>query len=195
MEEKELEGKDASETPQGGGVLEAGSKRQETGRKESVGEERVKPAGRAESAAEKKKRRKRELEDAQRCRGRLPNGRRCEAAAMRHRIYCVFHDPEMQERRLRLGEPIPYEHPEDVQRLLGEAVKKKKLGPKQGNTVGYLATLLMQNQASVKEAKTLMERAQWYAELGAVMEGALADRWQRMADEAREQHGEDEEPE
>ena len=155
-------------------------------------------ATKRESIKERHKRQKRELEDGQRCRGRVPNGRRCEAAALKHGIYCVFHDPEMQERRMRLTEPIPYEHPEEVQRLLGEvveAVKKKKLGPKQGNTVGYLATLLMQNQASVKEAKRAMESAQHNAEVGRAMEGALVERLQRMVEEARKQRGEDTEPE
>lgn len=43
----------------------------------------------------KKKRQKRVLRDVSRCLGRVPNGRRCEAARLRHSMYCVFHDPEM----------------------------------------------------------------------------------------------------
>jgi hypothetical protein len=114
---------------------------------------------------------------------------------MRHRIYCVFHDPEMQERRMRLAAPIPYEHPEDVQRLLGEvidAVRRKKLQPRHANTVGYLTTLLMQNQEKVGRAKDSMESAQFYAELAKVMEEVQADRLIRMAEEARERRAEEE---
>lgn len=84
-----------------------------------------------------KKRRKREkrlLDDLSRCRARLKNGRRCEAAAIQYQAYCVFHDPEMQRRRRELMFPVPFEHADEVQRLLADAVeevKKKKLGSKE----------------------------------------------------------------
>src|SRR3972149_1774095 len=80
---------------------------------------------------------------------RLLAARRCEAARMRRSDYCVFHDPEMAVRRLRLKEEIPFEHPDDVQRLLAEAiegVKKKRLSPRAGDTLGYLAALLGPDQ-------------------------------------------------
>lgn len=107
----ELETRDKAQTPQGGG-----------------GSVKARPP-----------RKKRVLPAEVRCRGRLPTGRRCEAARLHRSAYCVFHDPEMMERRLRLKEDIPYEHPDDVQRLLAEAiegVKKKRLSPRAGTRSG-----------------------------------------------------------
>jgi hypothetical protein len=107
---------------------------------------------------------------------------------MRHSLYCVFHDPAMHMRRLRLAEPVPYEFPDELQRLLGEvaeAVRKKKLSSKAGNTVGYLATLLMQNQPRVEKEKDRVASAQYHAELGVVAQEALEARWQHRIDQAQ----------
>ncbi len=164
---KALEVEEGGQTPQGGGAAE---KRQ------------------------RKKRAKRTLSDLNRCVGRLPNGRRCEAASLRHSLYCVFHDLEMQRRRLLLR-ALPYEHPDEVQRLLAEVVERvkgKKLSPRTGNTLGYLATLLMQNQERVAKEKERVESAQFYAELGAVGKEAMTARWERMVEQARRQRDEEE---
>ena len=107
---------------------------------------------------------------------------------MRHGLYCVFHDPAMRMRRLRLAEPVPYEFPDELQRLLGEvaeAVRKKKLSSKAGNTVGYLATLLMQNQPRVEKERDRVASAQYCAELGVVAQEALEARWQHRIDQAQ----------
>ena len=157
-------------------------------------EEKETPQGGGGSESSPKKRKSRVLPDEVRCTARPLNGRRCEAARMRHSNYCVFHDPEMAVRRLRLKEEIPFEHPDDVQRLLAEAiegVKKKRLSPRAGNTLGYLATLLAQNQPRVKEEKDRVTDAQFYANLGAVVhdwqvERAAYNRRQREAREAQE---------
>lgn len=144
--------------------------------------ERVKPKTRA----------KRQLDDLSRCRGRLPTGRRCEAARLRHSRYCVFHDPEMHERRRRLAEPIPYEHPDEVQRLLAEAVeavKKGKLEAREGNTLGYLATLLAQNQARVEKEKERVNQAQYGAELAATVNEILRERAERREQLREEEEG------
>jgi len=163
---KELETKEEAPTPQGGG-----------------GGTKTKPP-----------RKKRVLPAEVRCRGRLPTGRRCEAARLHRTAYCVFHDPEMMERRLRLKEDIPYEHPDDVQRLLAEAiegVKKKRLSPRAGNTLGYLATLLAQNQERVEKEKDRVTDAQFYAEMQAGVHEIQLERGERLrrqreAREARE---------
>lgn len=153
-------------------------------------EEAVKtPQGGGGSGRPKRRRQKRTLREESRCLGRLPDGRRCEAARLRHSLYCVFHDPEMAERRLRLGEPIPYAHPDEVQRLLGEvveAVKKGKLTAKKGNTLGYLATLLLQNQAQVKREKDRVEDAQYTAEMQAGIHEVMLERAEGRAKAAEE---------
>ncbi len=121
-----------------------------------------------------------------RCRGRLPNGRRCEAAVLKNSIYCVFHHPETQRRRASLMIRIPYEFPEEVQRLLGEvveAVKRKKLSPRAGNTIGYLASLLVQNQERVTKGKAEVEDAQPNAEMQAVINDWLWKRGERREKE------------
>ena len=162
----ELETKEQAPTPQGGGG------------------EKGRP----------RKRKSRLLLDAVRCEGRMPNGRRCEAARLRHSDYCVFHDPEMMRRRLMLKVEIPYEHPDEVQRLLAEvveAVKKKKLSPRAGNTLGFLASLLFQNQQRVAKEKDRVNEAQFYASMGAVLHEWQVKRGeylrrQRAAREARD---------
>jgi hypothetical protein len=106
---------------------------------------------------------------------------------MQHSLYCVFHDPAMRLRRMRLAEPVPYEFADELQRLLGEvaeAVRKKKLSSKAGNTVGYLATLLMQNQPRVGRERDRVASAQYVAELGVVAQEAMEARWQHRIDEA-----------
>jgi len=157
------------------------------------------PQGGGGSQGSGKKRKSRLLVDAVRCQGRLPNGRRCEAARLHRSAYCVFHDPEMVERRVRLTEEIPYEHPDEVQRLLAEAVeavKKKRLSPRAGNTLGYLATLLAQNQERVGKERSRVNEAQFYAELQAGVDEFMVERAERLRRqrEAREgQEGEEEE--
>ncbi len=147
----------------------------------------------------KKPRKSRLLLDVVRCEGRLPNGRRCEAARLKHSLYCVFHDPEMVERRLKLMAGIPYEHPDEVQRLLAaavEAVKKKRLSPRAGNTLGYLASLLVQNQERVGKERSRVNEAQFYAELQAGVNEIMAERAERLAKsrEAREAKEAEEQP-
>lgn len=148
------------------------------------------------AAAAVKKHRKRSLPpEHRRCSGRLPNGRRCEAASLRHSRYCVFHDPVMHKRRLLLAVPVPYEHPDELQRLLAEAVeevKKGKLEWKAANAIGYLATLLMQNQPRVAKERERVDSAQPGAELQAVMDQFLIERGrhrekQREAEESGEE--------
>jgi hypothetical protein len=127
----------------------------------------------------RRKRKKRILDNLIRCKARMPNGRRCEAAAMRYQPYCVFHDPEMQRRRMELMFPIPYEHPDEIQRLLAEgvdAVKEKKLGSKEAYALGYLTTLLMQNQPRVAEARDQLDRAPHRAELQAAVTRWMVER-------------------
>ena len=143
------------------------------------------PGGEGGTAPKPQKRKKSIVREEFRCRGRLPNGRRCHAAAIQHRSFCVFHDPEMQERRRRLSAPVPYEHPEEVQRLLGEmvdGVKKGKLQWKQANAVGYLATLLIQNQPRVKQEKEQMESLPYNTELSAGLREALLEHWKAQAE-------------
>lgn len=145
-----------------------------------------------------KKRKKRVLADWARCLGRLPGGRRCEAARLHHSLYCVFHDPEMVERRLRLNQAIPYEHPDQVQRLLGEvveAVRKKRLAPRAGNTLGYLATLLLQNQERVGKEKSRVRGAQESAEMQAAVNEFLVERGERRRLEREAREGQEAEPE
>jgi hypothetical protein len=117
---------------------------------------------------------------------------------MQHTLYCVFHDPAMRLRRLRLTKPVPYEFADELQRLLGEvaeAVRKKKLSSKAGNTVGYLATLLMQNQPRVEKERERVDSAQYVAELGVVAQEALEARWQHRIDEAEAEKEESDEEE
>ncbi len=86
--------------------------------------------------------------------------------------YCVFHDPEKREQRSRSGEGLPYEHADEVQRLLAEAVeavKKKRLSPRAGNTLGYLATLLLHNQTRLVKERERRERDKFW---NAAMAGA-----------------------
>ena len=162
----DLEEKEAVQTSQGGGVSQATAKR----------------------------RKKRVLAEASRCAGRLPTGRRCEAARLRHSSYCVFHDPEMVERRLRLAETLPYQFPDDVQRLLAEAVeavKKKRLSPRAGNTLGYLATLLLQNQRQVEKEKDRVAEAQYNAEMQAGLHEIQLERAERLGNRREAEEAEE----
>lgn len=114
-----------------------------------------------------KKRRKRQLREESRCAERLKGGRRCEAARVHGSRYCVFHDPEKREQRSRASEGLPYEHADEVQRLLAEAVeavKKKRLSPRAGNTLGYLATLLLHNQTRLVKERERRERDEFWSE-------------------------------
>jgi predicted NodU family carbamoyl transferase len=98
----------------------------------------------------------------------------------------VFHDPEMRRRRAGLM-ALPYEHPEQVQRLLAEVVervKEKKLNPRTGNTLGYLATLLMQNQPRIEKEQERVKDAQYGAELQAAVDEWMEERAKRL--EAKE---------
>lgn len=156
-------------------------------------EEKATPQGGGGKESSRKKRKSRLLLDAVRCEGRLQNGRRCEAARLRHSAYCVFHDPEMRRRRIMLKVEIPYEHPDDVQRLLAEvveAIQKKRLSPRAGNTLGYLASLLFQNQERVAKEKDRVNEAQFYANLEAVVQEWQVERgkYLQRRRQAREAH-------
>ena len=162
-----------------------------------IEQERTEKQGEGGGGGERKrrKRKKRTLDDLTRCKARLRNGRRCEAAAMQYQPYCVFHDPEMQRRRQELMFPIPYEHPDEVQRLLAEgveAVKKKKLGSKEAYALGYLATLLMQNQPRVEKARDRLNRAPFNAELQAAVTRLMVERGRLKKKEREERKREEE---
>lgn len=147
----------------------------------------------------RRKRKKRMLADLVRCTARMENGRRCEAAAIQYRRHCVFHDPEMQRRRWQLRFPIPYEHPNQIQKLLAEgveAVKQKKLGSKEAYALGYLATLLMQNRPAVERERDAIESAASTTELQAAVNLWMMERgeWkekQRKEQEKREREDEE----
>ena len=157
------------------------------------------PGGEGGTPRQRTKRKKYPVRDIFRCRAHLPNGRRCFAAAIQHDLYCVFHSPEIQARRRRLADPVPYEYPEDVQRLLGEvidAAKKGKLASKQANAVGYLATLLMQNQPRVEKEKDWMKALPESTETNALYRQIWLDHLKarpdaRSAEEARSPEDDD----
>ena len=145
--------------------------------------------------SKRRRRKKRILDDLLRCKARLENGRRCEAAALKNQLYCVFHDPGMQRRRRQLMFPIPYEHPDELHRLLAEgveAVKEKKLGSKEAYALGYLATLLMQNQPRVEEAREKLEQAPFSAELQAAVDRWLVERGELKKKEREERERQEE---
>ena len=101
-------------------------------------------------------------EDMTRCISKNRRGKRCGASRLRWSVYCVFHDPELRKRRAQLAEPIPFEHPEEVQRLLGEAVemvKAKRLSTRQANSIGYLSTLMLGNLTRIQEEREQAEIA------------------------------------
>lgn len=150
------------------------------------------------SAAEKKRRKKRVPQELWRCEMRLKNGRRCEAAKLRNSIYCVFHDRNYQRRQEQLMFPIPYEHPDQVHWLLWEAVqdlKKKKLKSKEAYALGYLVTLLMQNQPKVTEERRRVEKAPYWAEVEAAVKQwfvARAEQRRKQREEREKREREEE---
>ena len=144
----------------------------------------------------RRKRKKRYLDNLVRCQARMPSGRRCEAAAIQHRQFCVFHDPEMRRRRWKMRFPIPYEHADELHRLLGEAVKdlrEKKLKSKEAYALGYLVTLLMQNRPEVEREREAVESAAYTTELQAAVNrwlmerGELRERQRQEAERAEEE--------
>ncbi|MGH9804511.1 MAG: hypothetical protein ACRD4D_05005 [Candidatus Acidiferrales bacterium] len=144
----------------------------------------------------RRKRKKRVLEDLVRCTAKMPNGRRCEAAAIQHRRHCVFHDPEMRRRRWQLRFPIPYEHPDQIQQLLAEGVegvKSKKLSSKEAYALGYLATLLMQNRPAVEQEREEMESAAYTTEMQAAVNLMLMQRGEWKEKERQKREREEEE--
>jgi len=150
------------------------------------------------SQGKRKKRKSRALPDYCRCKARTEKGKRCEAARMKHSVYCVFHDPKITQRRQELMFPIPYEHPDQLQWLLRDAVedlKSKKLSGKEAYALGYLVTLLMQNQPRVEQERQRLNNAPFMAEVGAAVDQwfvarAELKRKEREAEE-REEEGRD----
>lgn len=73
-----------------------------------------------------------------------------------------------------------------------EAVKKKRLAARTGNTLGYLATLLLQNQPRVEKEKERVNQAQYGAEMQAVLNEFLQGRAERVEESAEARKAEPE---
>ena len=116
---------------------------------------------------------------SKRCRGTNTQGEPCEAIPMEGEAYCFFHHPDRREERLearreggRQGRlnvlkdvsDLRLERVGDVTRLLAETinhVRTGRLDPRIGNTVGYLAGILLKalEQGEVEARLNALEQA------------------------------------
>lgn len=125
--------------------------------------------------------------EARRCGYRMKSGRRCRAARLAGRRYCVFHDPRAraQRRQVTRRARLDLGTAEGLQEWLSgiaEAVRAGKLEPRSATAMAYIGQVLAQNLPRVTEERELEERMaeppvaeyvlrDWLAERGYSIEG------------------------